>query len=131
MIYVSEAPSAPVVPDTALAHAARLAAELGADIIKLPSPENDRILAEITRGLPVPVVVAGGSRVPDTRVFLERVEKAMGAGARGVAVGRNIFQHERPEALMKSVAMIVHRGISAGRAWEELQCTQDEGIPRT
>ena len=109
------------MPDTSLAHAARIAAELGADIIKLPIPADDDVLSEITRGLCVPVVVAGGSRDPDTRAFLVRVEQALEAGARGVAVGRNIFQHERPEALMRAVSRIVHQGVSAVAAWEEIQ----------
>ncbi|MEN6487072.1 MAG: 2-amino-3,7-dideoxy-D-threo-hept-6-ulosonate synthase [Syntrophobacteraceae bacterium] len=121
MIYVSDAPASPPVPDCALAHAARVAAELGADIIKLSPPQDDRVLAEITRGLPVPVVVAGGSRVPDTRAFLERVERALAAGARGVAVGRNVFQNENPEALMRAVSKIVHRGCTSEAAWNELQ----------
>jgi DhnA family fructose-bisphosphate aldolase class Ia len=77
MVYVrgSHAPSP--VPDSALAHAARVAAELGADIIKLPFPRDEASLTEITAGLPVPVVVAGGSKMPDTVGFLEKTEGAL------------------------------------------------------
>ena len=119
MMYVRGSSGAAAAPDTAVAHAARMAAELGADIIKIPIPEDFRTLEEIAAGLPVPVVVAGGSRIIEAKVFLERVERAMEAGAQGVAIGRNIFQSQRPELLLRALCKIVHRGLSAGRAWEE------------
>lgn len=116
MIYVRGTHAPVPLPDSAVAHAARLAAELGADVIKIPSPQDDRVLAEITAGLPVPVVVAGGSRSPDSRGFLERVERQLQCGARGVAAGRNVFQHSRSEAFLKAVCGIVHGGLSAAEA---------------
>jgi predicted phospho-2-dehydro-3-deoxyheptonate aldolase len=119
MMYVRGANGTAAAPDSAIAHAARIAAELGADIIKIPIPEDYRTLKEIAAGLPVPVVVAGGSRIAEATVFLERVEQAMEAGAQGVAIGRNIFQSRHPELLMRAICRIVHRGLSAGRAWEE------------
>lgn len=120
MIYVRNCGNqAATTPDTAIAHAARIAAELGADIIKIAMPQDFRILKEITAGLPLPVVVAGGSRIAEIPVFLERVERAMEAGAEGVAIGRNIFQSHCPELLLRAVWGIVHRGISAGKAWDE------------
>ena len=119
MIYVRDGIGAAAAPDTAIAHAARIAAELGADIIKIAMPDDFRILQEIIAGLPVPVVIAGGSRIPEIPIFLERVEKAMAAGAAGVAIGRNIFQSHHPERLLRTIGGIVHRGISAGKAWDE------------
>ncbi len=119
MVYVRGHADAPPAGDPAIAHAARIAAELGADIIKIPAPEDDRILSEITSSVPVPVVVAGGNRIADAPVFLERVEKAMQAGAQGVAIGRNIFQSTCPAVLLRAICLIVHRGYTAGSAWEE------------
>ena len=118
MIYAKGTENPTHARDSAIAHAARVAAELGADCIKLPTPSDDEILREITGSLPVPVVVAGGTRSPDTLSFLGRVEKAIRAGAGGVAIGRNVFQHERPEAVMHAICSIVHRGVSAEKAWE-------------
>ena len=119
MIYVRDGRGAAAIPDVTVAHAARIAAELGADIIKIAMPEDFRPFKEITAGLPVPVVVAGGSRSADIPVFLERVEKALAAGAEGVAIGRNIFQSLHPERLLRALRGIVHRGIAADRAWDE------------
>jgi predicted phospho-2-dehydro-3-deoxyheptonate aldolase len=117
MIYVRGPKEA--APDKSIAHAARIGAELGADIIKIPAPKDIRVLREITSSLPVPVVIAGGSRIAEARVFLERVEKAMEAGARGVAIGRNVFQSGCPEIFLKAIYRMVHQGYSAVRALEE------------
>jgi fructose-bisphosphate aldolase, class I len=116
MIYIRGLKESLTAADAAIAHAARVAAELGADIIKIPDPKDDRILSEITSSLPVPVVIAGGSKVPEAPVFLEQVEKAMQAGAQGVAIGRNIFQHESSRRLLRAICRIVHRGFSACKA---------------
>lgn len=121
MIYVRDHHRAATLPDSAIAHAARVAAELGADIIKIPLPEKDGVLEEITSSSPVPVVIAGGSRIVEVPIFLERVEKAMAAGAQGVAVGRNVFQSDQPELLLRAICSIVHQGSSAGQAWHEVR----------
>jgi DhnA family fructose-bisphosphate aldolase class Ia len=126
MSYVRGCNGSANLPDSAIAHSARIAAELGADIIKTPVPKDYRILKEITSGLPVPVVVAGGSKIAETTVFLDLVEKAMAAGAQGVAIGRNIFQSRHPELLLRAICRIVHRGSTAGKAWEE---ATREGLP--
>lgn len=121
MIYVRGANAPCPVPDSAVAHAARVAAELGADIIKIPAPQHAAALARIAADLPVPVVVAGGSKAADILQFLERIETSLQTGVRGVAIGRNVFQHERPEALLKAICRIVHRGVGAREAWNELE----------
>ncbi len=119
MIYIRGLKASATTADSAIAHAARIAAELGADVIKIPAPEDDRVLREITSSLPVPVVIAGGSTIAQAPVFLERVEKATQAGARGVAIGRNIFQNESPRRLLRAICRVVRQGFSAARAWEE------------
>jgi predicted phospho-2-dehydro-3-deoxyheptonate aldolase len=119
MMYVRGLDEAATAPDATIAHAARIAAELGADLIKIPAPDDDHVLTEITSSLPVPVVIAGGSKIAETPVFLERVERAMAAGAHGVAMGRNVFQDEYPQLLLRATCRIVHRGYSARKAWEE------------
>ncbi len=103
-----------------VAHAARAAAELGADIIKIPFPGDYHMLERISSSLAVPVVVAGG---PSVRIedVLERIHSSLKAGARGVAAGRNVFQQDNPEAVLRAICGIVHRGISAKEAIEYLK----------
>lgn len=116
MAYAGGDRLSPPVPASAVAHAARVAVELGADVVKIPFPGDFDTLAGIAAGLFVPVVVAGGLPAGETHAFLERVEKSLLAGAAGVAAGRSVFQHENPRAVLGAVRAIVHGGISAKEA---------------
>jgi 2-amino-4,5-dihydroxy-6-oxo-7-(phosphonooxy)heptanoate synthase len=89
-------------------HAACLAADLGADIVKVSYPRTQQDLAELVRVCPIPVVLAGGPPVADTTALLAQVSGAMNAGAAGVAMGRNIFRAPRPGALAREIAHVVH-----------------------
>ncbi len=95
--------------------AARVAAELGADIVKTVYTGDADSFREVTRGCPVPVVVAGGSKTDDMAI-LELIEGAMEGGAAGISIGRNAFQHPDPVNLMRAAALIVHDGQSAEEA---------------
>ena len=99
----------------------RLCAELGADLIKTNwsgDGESFGRLVDCANGLPV--VLAGGSRISDAEL-LERQEAAMLAGAIGCSVGRNIFMHERPEAITRALARVIRERWGAGDALEELE----------
>jgi DhnA family fructose-bisphosphate aldolase class Ia len=112
---------------TDIAHAARVAAELGADVIKMPFPGNYDLLAGITSSLCVPVVIAGG--VPgEIDQTLERVQNCLLAGAKGVAAGRGIFQQEDPEAVLRAICDIVHRGTPAEELIERLKVKTESVI---
>ncbi len=117
MIYVRGAAIASPPPDTAIAHCTRLAGELGADLIKIPNPQDQSILQTIVKSVSVPVVVAGGSKKDDPLEFLQRIERALRSGVRGVAIGRNIFQGKEPERLLRAVSRMVHQNASAADAW--------------
>ncbi len=119
MIYIRGIHAPSPVPDTAVAHGARVAAELGADVIKIPLPDDVELLAEIANSFPVPVIMAGGSKEPDPRLFLGRVEQALDAGFSGVAVGRNVFQNEKPQCLLRCICSMVHKRMNAQGAWDE------------
>jgi predicted phospho-2-dehydro-3-deoxyheptonate aldolase len=99
---------------------ARVAAELGADIVKTVYTGDPDSFREVTRGCPVPVVVAGGSKTSDLAT-LELIEGAMDGGAAGISVGRNAFQHPDPDRFLKAAALIVHQGRSAVEALEFLE----------
>jgi fructose-bisphosphate aldolase/2-amino-3,7-dideoxy-D-threo-hept-6-ulosonate synthase len=90
-----------------LAHAVRIAEELGADVVKTAysgDPDTFEGVCEATR---LPVVIAGGSRGTD-RETAQMVRGAMDAGAAGVSMGRSIFQHDDPEAITRAVSAIIH-----------------------
>jgi len=100
--------------------AARVAAELGADIVKTVYTGDPDSFREVTRGCPVPVVVAGGSKTDD-RTTLELIEGAMEGGAAGISIGRNAFQHTAPDKFVRAAACIVHHGKSVDEALEILR----------
>jgi 2-amino-4,5-dihydroxy-6-oxo-7-(phosphooxy)heptanoate synthase len=91
-----------------VAHAVTIAADLGADIVKTVFPGSVDALDEITRGCPIPVLIAGGPINTDTDGLLANVEDAMRGGAAGVAIGRNIFASADPAATTRRVSKIVH-----------------------
>ncbi|MBA3027277.1 MAG: fructose-bisphosphate aldolase [Desulfobacteraceae bacterium] len=99
--------------------AARVGAELGADIIKCPYTGNPDAFAEVVEGCPVPVVIAGGSKLDDEQT-LAMIQGAMKAGAAGLSIGRNVFQHKNPEQFLKAACAMVHQGISAAEALKML-----------
>ena len=100
--------------------AARVAAELGADIVKTVYTGDPESFREVTRGCPVPVVVAGGSKTDD-RTTLELIEGAMAGGAAGISIGRNAFQHRTPDRFVRAAACIVHKNKSVDEALEILE----------
>ena len=100
--------------------AARVAAELGADIVKTVYTGDPESFREVTRGCPVPVVVAGGSKTDD-RTTLELIEGAMAGGAAGISIGRNAFQHKKPDKFVRAAACIVHKNMSADEALNVLK----------
>jgi DhnA family fructose-bisphosphate aldolase class Ia len=98
----------------------RLCAELGADIVKTNWSGNADSFARIVEAAGVPVVVAGGSQVTEAELLL-RLEQAMAAGAIGCSVGRNIFQHDRPEAMTRAISRVVKERWPHTEALLELQ----------
>lgn len=100
----------------AVAHAARVGAELGADIVKTSYTGDQDSFSRVVEGCPVPLVIAGGPRVESEGDLLRMVEGAIHAGAHGVAIGRNIFQHENPTLITRRICSIVHGGMSAREA---------------
>lgn len=116
MMYVRGEHAPTPLPASAIAHGARVAAELGADLIKIPAPADDAVLAEIVASLPIPVVAAGGSKTDEPGPFLNRVGQLLQTGVRGVAIGRNIFQRRHPAALLKAVCAMVHHRATPAEA---------------
>jgi len=106
-----------------LAYAARVAAELGADIVKLKSPENvDKGAVEwiVRCAGRTKVVFAGGSKI-DNLKFLKHVEMLIRAGASGMAIGRNIWQDKNPKELVKALKAVVFQNKGAEEAFSMMK----------
>ena len=91
-----------------VAHCARMAVELGADIVKVPYCGNIDSFAHVVESCCIPVVIAGGEKMDSTQEFLQVVHDSIRAGAAGLSVGRNVFQHTRPRMLVAALSGIVH-----------------------
>ncbi len=101
-------------------HAARVGAELGADVVKVSYTGSPDSFREVVEGCHVPVVIAGGPKMDSDRAVFEMVKGAMEAGASGISIGRNVFQHKNPSKMVKALSMIVHKGSSVEEALEFL-----------
>lgn len=87
---------------------ARLAAELGADMVKIRYQGPAEEFCTVVQACYVPIVVLGGSKQsPDQ--LLQEVQQALRAGASGVAVGRNIWQSDQPGEITSQLAKAVHQ----------------------
>jgi len=93
-------------------HAARVGAELGADVVKCVYTGDPQSFAEVVNGCPVPVVIAGGEKMDTDEQLLAMVDGALKAGAAGVSIGRNAFQHDAPQTIVRAIGMMVHGGQS-------------------
>ncbi|SHJ39949.1 2-amino-3,7-dideoxy-D-threo-hept-6-ulosonate synthase [Clostridium cavendishii DSM 21758] len=89
-------------------HSARVGAELGADIVKVNYTGSIESFQSVVEACPIPVVIAGGNKVDSEEMFLNNIYDAMKAGARGVSIGRNVFQSDNMDYLTKAISDIVH-----------------------
>lgn len=94
--------------------ATRMLPELGAHIVKTYYCED---FEEITAACPVPIVVAGGKKLPEDEA-LAMCYHAISEGAAGIDMGRNIFQSLDPSAMAQAVNMIVHKNATDKEAYE-------------
>jgi 3-hydroxy-5-phosphonooxypentane-2,4-dione thiolase len=96
--------------------AVRICAELGAHVVKTYYCEPD--FDTVTAGCPVPVVMAGGKKLPELDA-LTMAYRAIEGGAAGVDMGRNIFQSDQPVAMMRAIRAVVHESAKPQHAYEE------------
>ena len=101
-----------------LALCCRIAAELGASVVKTYWCEN---FEKVVDGCPVPVVMAGGPKVDTDLQVLEFVYDGMKKGAIGVNLGRNIWQSEHPVPMIKALKAIIHENATPKEANEILK----------
>lgn len=94
--------------ESLVAHAANLAADLGADLVKTPYTGDIESMARVVDSCPIPIVTAGGAPLGDDEKLARIVDGIMAAGALGVAMGRNVFQSPDVAATSRHVADAVH-----------------------
>ncbi|WP_434362305.1 hypothetical protein NF212_18800 [Parasalinivibrio latis] len=99
-----------------VALAARMAAEAGADIVKVEYTGDPESFKTVVDATPVPTVMMGGATRSNFLEFLASLEHAMTAGCSGVAVGRNLYLHERPGDAIRGIVDVICRGESAAEA---------------
>ncbi|MEV6926338.1 2-amino-3,7-dideoxy-D-threo-hept-6-ulosonate synthase [Dactylosporangium sp. NPDC051485] len=90
-----------------VAHAAAIAAELGADLVKTALPRAGADLSAIFADCPIPVLAAGGD-AQDGPATLGLLADAMRAGAGGIAAGRLVFTNPDPASVLRKLAALVH-----------------------
>jgi putative autoinducer-2 (AI-2) aldolase len=101
-----------------LALACRVSAELGAHLVKTYYCEG---FSKVVDSCPVPIVVAGGPKLDSIDAALTLAHSAMAEGARGIDMGRNIWQSEHPVAMMKALRTIVHDHATVREALDTYQ----------
>ena len=102
-----------------IALGARVAAEHGADMVKTYFTETG--FEKVTKGCPVPVMIAGGPKCDTDLDTLKMIGGALAGGAKGIVMGRNIWQSEHPEALLDVVWQMIHQGLSVEDAAKTLK----------
>ena len=108
--------------------ACRICAELGAHVIKTYYVSDG--FETVTASCPVPVVMAGGKKLPELEA-LEMAYHAIDEGAAGVDMGRNIFQSDDPAAMIQAVRSVVHDKASPAQAFELYQTLKNDGNPKS
>jgi len=101
------------------AHAARLAFELGCDVVKTIWTGSVESFRKVTSAVPIPVLIAGGPAGSTTEEILTIVHQAMQAGGGGVCMGRQVFSHSMPKAMVSALKSIVHEGSSVEKAMQD------------
>jgi putative autoinducer-2 (AI-2) aldolase len=94
--------------------ATRIAAEIGSQLVK--SYYVDEGFEKIVLGCPVPIVIAGGKKLPE-RDALEMAYRAIDQGAAGVDMGRNVFQSSNPVGMLRALEQVVHHGMNGEDAF--------------
>lgn len=125
MIYPRGARIKDEYDPNAVKHAARLGAELGADVVKVSYTGNPESFRQVVEGCHIPVVIAGGPKMGSDRAILEMVKGAIDTGAAGISIGRNVFQHSNPTRMVAALSMIVHKNATVDQTLSYLN--EDQG----
>jgi 2-amino-4,5-dihydroxy-6-oxo-7-(phosphonooxy)heptanoate synthase len=117
MVY-PRGPAVSVTEPGAVAHAAVLAADLGADLVKTAYPGSVEAMSDVTSRCPIPLLVAGGPVGGDTERVICQIGDALRGGAAGAAVGRLVIDAADPAAMTSRLATLIHDRHESDREYE-------------
>ncbi len=100
--------------------ASRAAMEIGADIVKTYYTGDPDSFREVVEGCSVPILILGGPKSDSDEEVISNVYYAMQAGARGIAMGRNIWQRANAQTMIEAMAGLVHKQWSIQRAMDHI-----------
>jgi class I fructose-bisphosphate aldolase len=109
------------------AHCARVAYEVGADVVKVQYTGSPDSFARVVGAVPIPVLIAGGPKMDSERDLLRMVHESLQAGGAGICIGRNVFGADNVPALCRALAGILHDGLGVEEAIDLLHSTTSEG----
>jgi DhnA family fructose-bisphosphate aldolase class Ia len=101
--------------------AARMAAELGADLVKTYYTGSPESFARVTSACPAPVVILGGAKTDSPAELFQDIAGSLEAGGAGIAMGRNIWGFPDLPAMLEAAAGIVHSGWTVKQALERIR----------
>ena len=105
--------------------AARIGVELGADLIKTEYTGSEDSFRTVVENCFRPVLVLGGSKMDDERAVFAMVRSALNAGAAGAVIGRNVWGHRNPLAVVRALSHLVHNDASLEETLEVLKSASD------
>ncbi|MCM1227894.1 MAG: hypothetical protein NC320_10830 [Clostridium sp.] len=106
MMYVRNNKNETILDMSKITHSVRIATELGADIVKIPFPENYENLQYIVKTSLIPIVVAGGHEILDDRRLCTKTKLIIESGAVGICYGRNIIKSHNPRLTISNLKAI-------------------------
>jgi class I fructose-bisphosphate aldolase len=89
-------------------YVSRLASEVGAHLLKVDYTGDKQGFRDVVRSSFAPILIRGGPKTNTDAEFLHMLSEALEAGAKGVTVGRNLWQNPDPAELARKIAGIVH-----------------------
>ncbi|BCU69381.1 class I fructose-bisphosphate aldolase [Stygiolobus caldivivus] len=99
----------------------RLASEIGADILKVDYTGTKESFRDVVNYAFAPILIRGGPKTNTNEEFLKMLKDALDAGAKGITVGRNLWQSEYPERLATAISYLVHDNKDLGEILKVLE----------
>lgn len=97
-------------------NAARIAFELGADLLKIPYTGDKETFSQIVERLKIPILILGGPKMKSIRDVFQVAKDSIEAGARGVVFGRNVWQNPKMDKVIQILQDIIHYGINVDKS---------------
>jgi len=106
---------------TGILMAARMAQELGADVINTYYTGSPESFQKVVDGCPVPIVILGGEKTEDNTALFQQILDSLKVGGAGVAIGRNIWQGGMTKKMTRAIVGLVHEGWTLEQALLHVQ----------